>query len=275
MSAILKAGVVGWPVSHSLSPRLHNFWLEKYNIGGEYKAYPVEPKNLTEFIFSIRGDNNFRGVNLTIPHKEAVIDFLDYVDGTAKNIGAVNTIINKDGKLRGTNTDAYGFAENIKPYITGNKKAVVLGAGGAARAVCFALGELCFEQIVISNRTLDRAKNLSSVINSPSSIADWESRSEILQGADLLVNTTSLGMKGKEELNIDLFLLPKTALVTDIVYSPLLTPLLAQAQDRGNPVTDGLGMLLHQAVPAFEAWFGVRPEVNEELRKHVLCGIAQ
>ncbi len=276
----MRAGVLGWPVSHSLSPRLHNFWLKKYNINGEYKAYPVEPENLEDFISKMRDDRNFRGVNLTIPHKEKVMGLLDEVDDIAKNIGAVNTIINENGKLRGTNTDAYGFAENIKPFIEDKKKAVVLGAGGAAKAVCFALNELGFEEIIITNRTSARADHLSSAIRHPLSVADWKKRSDILQDAYLLVNTTSLGMTGKEKLEIDLSLLPKTALVTDIVYSPLVTPLLAQAQARGNKTVDGLGMLLHQAVPAFEAWFakelnGRRPEVTEALRNHVLSGMGQ
>ena len=275
MSNIIKAGVIGWPVSHSLSPRLHNFWLKKYNINGEYKAYPVEPDGLPEFIKNMRADENFRGVNLTIPHKEMVMDLLDIVDDTARQIGAVNTIINENGKLRGINTDAYGFSENIKPFIADNKKAVVLGAGGAAKAVCFALNEAGFKDVIITNRTISRAESLSSVIRNLSSVVDWEKRSEILHDTDLLVNTTSLGMTGKEKLEIDLSLLPKTALVTDIVYSPLITPLLAQARDRGNPTIDGLGMLLHQAVPAFEAWFGIRPEVDIELRNHVLSGMAQ
>ena len=275
MSNIIKAGVIGWPVSHSLSPRLHNFWLKKYNINGEYKAYPVEPGGLPEFIKNMRADENFRGVNLTIPHKEIVMDLLDIVADAARKIGAVNTIINENGKLCGINTDAYGFAENIKPFIADKKKAVVLGAGGAAKAVCFALNEAGFKDVIITNRTISRAESLSSVIRNLSSVVDWEKRSEILHGVDLLVNTTSLGMTGKEPLEINLSLLPKTALVTDIVYSPLITPLLAQARDRGNPAVDGLGMLLHQAVPAFEAWFGIRPEVDVELRNHILSGMAQ
>jgi shikimate dehydrogenase len=269
-SDLKKAGVVGWPVAHSLSPRLHGYWLKKYSISGEYKAYGVEPDNLPEFISSLRENENFHGVNLTIPHKEAVIRLLDRIDDTAQAIGAVNTVIARDGKLFGTNTDAYGFAENIRPHIVGRKKAVVLGAGGAAKAVIVALKNLGFEEIIITNRTLERAKALSSVIRHPSSAIHWEKRGEILKGADLLVNTTSLGMTGKEPLEIDLSLLPRNSLVTDIVYSPLITPLLAQAQARGNSIVDGLGMLLHQAVPAFAAWFGVEPEVTGELRQYVL-----
>lgn len=273
MSSIKKAGVVGFPVKHSLSPRLHGFWLDKYKIAGEYKHYEVKPEELAEFIDNLRMDKDFVGVNLTIPHKEAVMGLLDDIDDLAHAIGAVNTVINDNGILIGKNTDAYGFAENIRNSVSETKKAVVLGAGGAAKAVIFALKGLGFEQVFITNRTKKRAEELASVIRHPLSIIDWEKRSEILQDADLLVNTTSLGMTGKEPLEIDLSLLPKTALVTDIVYSPLETQLLAQARTSGNSTVDGLGMLLHQAVPAFEAWFGVKPEVTEELRQYVLAGI--
>lgn len=272
MTSIKKAGVVGWPVSHSLSPRLHNYWLKKYNIAGEYKAYPVEPENLVEFIENLRKDKDFVGVNLTIPHKETVIKLLDETHDFAWVVEAANTIIVKDGELHGINTDDKGFMENIRASIVGNKKAVVLGAGGAAKAVIFALKIFGFEEIIVTNRTRERAERLAQWVEPNLQIADWEKRSEILENADLLVNTTSLGMTGKEPLEINLSLLPKTALVTDIVYSPLITPLLAQAQVRGNPIVDGLGMLLHQAVPAFEAWFGVRPEVTQELRQYVLSG---
>lgn len=277
MSSIKKAGVLGFPIAHSLSPRLHGFWLKKYNIAGEYKAYEVPPENLAEFIETLRKDKDFVGVNLTVPHKEAVMGLVDEVDFLANVIGAVNTVIYDKGILVGKNTDAYGFAENIRNSVTGTKKAVVLGAGGGAKAVIFALKQLGFEQVIITNRTRTRAEELSSTIDYPLSVMYWEKRSEILIDADLLVNTTSLGMTGKEPLEIDLSLLPTTALVTDIVYSPLITPLLAQAQARGNRVVDGLGMLLHQAVPAFEAWFtkelaGRKPEVTEELRQHVLSG---
>ncbi len=267
MSNIKKAGVVGWPVAHSLSPHLHGYWLKKYNIAGEYNAYPVEQERLSEFIENLRTDKDFAGVNLTIPHKEAVMAFLDSIDDVALAIGAVNTVISDNGKLRGTNTDAYGFAENIRPFITAKKKAVVLGAGGAAKAIIFALNQLGFSEIIITNRTLERAENLLSAISHPLSVSEWEKRSEILQGADLLVNTTSLGMTGKEPLDIDLALLPKTALVTDIVYNPLITPLLEQSQERGNPTIDGLGMLIHQGAAAFKEWFGVLPEATEELKQ--------
>ena len=265
-----KAAVIGFPVKHSLSPRLHGFWLDKYKIAGEYTAIEIPPEGLSDFI-STMAEKGFCGVNVTVPHKEKVMELLDGVDDFASTIRAVNTIVIKDdGKLFGKNTDVGGFIRNIIPHITGKKKAVVLGAGGAAKSIVHALRMLNFEQIIITNRTKGRADRLiDNCYLTGTRVADWESRHTILQDADLLVNTTSLGMTGKEPLDIDLSLLPTTALVTDIVYNPLITPLLAQAQARGNPIVDGLGMLLHQAVPAFEAWFGVRPIVDDELRKYI------
>ena len=265
---IKKAAVIGYPISHSRSPILHRFWLKQYEIAGEYTAIEVPPEGLADFIKTMT-KNGFCGVNVTIPHKEAVINLLDEIDDTARKIGAVNTIIADNGKLLGKNTDAYGFAENILPFVRGKKKAVVLGAGGAARAVVYALHDIGFSEIVVTNRTLGRALELKDM-NIPITVVGWAKRTEALDNANLLVNTTSLGMAGKPTLEIDLSLLPKTALVTDIVYSPLMTNLLARAQARGNATVDGLGMLLHQAVPAFAAWFGVKPVVSDELRSAVL-----
>ena len=293
-----KAAVIGFPVKHSLSPRLHGFWLDKYKIAGEYTAIEIPPEGLSEFI-STMAENGYCGVNVTVPHKEKVMELLDDVEHLAQEVGAVNTIVVKDGKLIGRNTDVYGFKENIKLRITGTKKAVVLGAGGAARAVIFALYNIGFKQIIITNRTKERAEELAQDFPFLQT-SDWQSRSAILQDADLLVNTTSLGMSscgtqsvsaGSQQVEqdpvqpnlqnlasqddkiIDLSLLPKTALVTDIVYNPLITPLLEQAKARGNPIVDGLGMLLHQAVPAFEAWFGETPVVDDELRQYILQGL--
>lgn len=267
MSNRKKAGVVGWPVSHSLSPLMHNYWLERYKINAEYKAYPVEPESLPEFIENLHKDKDFAGVNLTIPHKEKVMALLDEVDDLAKVIGAVNTVINDNGKLRGTNTDAYGFAENIRPHIKGTKKAIIFGAGGAARAVSKALLDLEFSNIIITNRTLAKADNISQQFDNKLEVVSWEECNAFFTDADLLVNTTSLGMTGKESLDVDLSLLPKTALVTDIVYNPLITTLLKQARERGNPTVDGLGMLIHQGAEAFKEWFGILPEVTEELKQ--------
>jgi len=267
---MLKAGVVGWPVSHSLSPRLHSYWLETYGIAGEYIPYPVTAVGLPAFIAGLR-NSDISGVNLTIPHKETVIALLDEVDEIAASIGAVNTVVVRDGKLYGSNTDLYGFTENIFPHVKATGKAVVLGAGGAAKSVCRALQNMGFARIVVLNRTEDRAQAMISELKGEGLATQrWQERSIALGGADLLVNTTSLGLKNSDALDIDLSSLPKNALVTDIVYNPLITPLLAQAQLRGNPTVDGLGMLMYQAVPGFEAWFGVRPEVTAELKAHLL-----
>lgn len=263
-----KAGVIGHPIAHSLSPKLHNYWLKKYNINGEYKAYDVAPAALADFIGSMVG-KNFSGCNITVPHKEAALRLIDDIDPLAEKIGAINTLIVRDGKISGSNTDVVGFSENIKPHITGTKKAVILGAGGASRAVIVALQQLGFSHITITNRTREKSLELAKKFTLET--ATWEHRADVLQDADLLVNTTSLGLAGKSPLEIDLALLPKSALVTDIVYAPLITPLLDDAQARGNKIVDGLGMLLHQAAPGFAAWFGVKPEVTNELRQFILA----
>jgi shikimate dehydrogenase len=267
---VLRAGVIGWPVSHSLSPKLHTYWLEKYSIEGEYAGYEVEPNDLESFLFGL-ADRGMRGCNLTLPHKEAALSLVTTLDDSARLIGAVNTIVvQKDGSLKGSNTDAYGFSENIKPYLKGKQKAVMLGAGGAARAVLYALKTMGFEEIVVVNRTFERAERLVQGLGRGMVVELWENRSEILRSADLLVNCTSLGLKNSPPLTLDLALLPMYAVVTDIVYNPLITPLLADAKAKNYQIVDGLGMLLHQAVPGFEAWFGRKPEVTQELREHLL-----
>ena len=266
----LRACVMGWPVSHSLSPKLHGYWLKYYAIEGVYTAREVLPEVLGTALRELH-KNGWRGSNLTIPHKEAALGYVDHLDDAAKAIGAVNTVVVHDGKLYGSNSDAYGFTENIRAYLPERtKKAVILGAGGAAKAVCYALLQLGFTDIHISNRSLPRAKEIARQFGGVVTCVPWEKRKSALMDADLLVNATSLGMTGKEALILDLDPLPKHALVTDIVYAPLMTPLLETAKARGNPVVDGLGMLLHQAVPGFEAWFGVRPEVTRALRNAVL-----
>lgn len=264
------AGVIGWPVSHSLSPALHNYWLREHGLAGNYVALPVEPSRLQEILpgLPLLG---FRGVNLTLPHKQDVLPMLAGIDDVARAIGAANTLIfTREGAAYGMNTDAYGFIENIRPHLPERRgKAVMLGAGGAARAVAYALIQEGFSEILVINRTSDKAQSLASDFPGLTA-APWEQRHAILASASLLVNTTSLGMSGQPPLELNLSALPQHALVTDIVYSPLMTPLLMAAQSRGNPVVDGLGMLLHQAVPAFEAWFGIRPRVTRKLREHVL-----
>ncbi len=267
------AGVVGWPVEHSLSPRLHGYWLEHYGIDGAYVPLAVRPE---AFARALRGlaDLGFQGVNVTLPHKEAALEACDEVDGLAQRIGAVNTVTLADGRLVGSNSDAFGFMENLRQALPGwaatAAPAVVLGAGGAARAVAAALLEAGAPEIRLANRTAARAEALAAALGGPLRVIPWEHRAAALEGAGLLVNTTTLGMHGQAMLDIDLAHLPPEAPVTDIVYVPLETPLLGAARARGNPAVDGLGMLLHQARPGFEAWFGVRPEVTAAQRAFVL-----
>ncbi|MBL4894255.1 MAG: shikimate dehydrogenase [Emcibacter sp.] len=273
----IKAGVVGWPISHSLSPRLHSYWLQKYNLDGEYLAYEVKPEELGDFIKSLP-KKNITGLNLTVPHKEIVFPFLDDVDDVARKIGAVNTIIVRDGRLYGTNTDGYGFLtnlmENAPEWSAESGPAVIIGAGGAARAAIVSLLEAGVPEIRLINRTKSRAEKLGDIYeDSRLKICDWQDRSKSLSDAALLVNTTTLGMKGQPALDIDLTALPVSAVVYDIVYNPLETDLLKQAASRGNHCVDGLGMLLYQAAPAFQAWFGKQPTVDQSLRDHVLAGL--
>jgi shikimate dehydrogenase len=269
------AGVMGWPVSHSLSPRLHNYWLDYYKIDGMYIPLPVDPKDIGDVV-KMLPKIGLRGFNLTLPHKELVIPYLDYVDDDAKAIGAVNTVlIASDGTLQGMNTDAYGFIRNIQPHIgTHKNKAVVLGAGGASKAVCYALIKEGYKQVVLANRTTDKAEALARQFGTTIRVAEWQERDSLLADADLLVNTTSLGMEGQPSLELSLEKLPVTAVVTDIVYTPLVTPLLRTARDRGHTVVDGLGMLIHQAIPAFRTWFALKPEITPELRPHLLKAVA-
>jgi shikimate dehydrogenase len=271
----LKAAVIGWPVKHSLSPRLHGYWLKQYGIAGSYDAIEVEPENLVHFLGTL-ASNRFCGVNLTVPHKETALDCVDIIQTLAVRVGAINTIIiNADGKCEGRNTDVFGFTENLKQggYKPDERPVTLLGAGGAARAALVALIDMGVKEIRIVNRTLEKSKNLSNYFPDTSiPIYQWNS-SRALENAGLLVNATSLGMAGQPPLAIDLDALPCDAFVSDMVYAPLMTELLLKSQKRGNPVIDGLGMLLHQARPAFAAFFGEDPEVTPELRQHVLNGV--
>ncbi|WP_419903172.1 shikimate dehydrogenase [Kiloniella sp.] len=273
------AGVVGWPISHSKSPRLHGYWLDKLAIDGAYLPLAIESNN---FENSLNGLKNagFQGVNVTVPHKEAALKYCDEVDPLAFRIGAVNTIVFKNGRSYGSNTDAYGFIENLRQNSENlefsTAKVVVLGAGGAARGVIVALQDAGVPEILLVNRTKSRSEALAADLSigheGNIQVVDWEKRSEILSDVNLLVNTTSLGMAGQPPLELDLSDLPLNAVVTDIVYAPLITPLLELARSRGNPIVDGLGMLLHQARPGFEAWFSQKPEVTSALREFVLNG---
>ncbi len=273
------AGVMGWPVSHSLSPVLHGHWLDGLGIDGAYVPLAVAPENFAEVLRAL-AKMGFRGVNVTVPHKEAALAAVDDADALARRIGAVNTVIvGADGKLTGTNTDGFGFLENLKEGAPGWNPAagpaVVLGAGGAARAVVVALTDAGVPDIKLINRTRARADRMAQDLGGPVTVHDWNDRAAVLAAANLLVNTTTLGMTGKDPLEISLDALPVAALVNDIVYAPLETGLLAAARARGNPVVDGLGMLLHQARPGFEAWFGQAPRVTADLRARILVHLGQ
>jgi shikimate dehydrogenase len=278
MLHILRAGVMGWPVGHSLSPRLHGFWLAELGIGGTYEAIPVEPENFAAELKDL-AQKGFRGVNVTVPHKQAALAAVDTADGPARRIGAVNTIVvEDDGTLTGSNTDGFGFIENLcaglDNWSAAAGPAVMIGAGGAARAIAAALIDGGAPELRLVNRTLSKAAAIARDIGGPIEAFPWQDRSQVLEGAALLVNATTLGMTGGRPLGLDLTALPTEALVTDIVYTPLATPLLKDAMARGNPTRDGLGMLLHQARPGFAAWFGVEPRVTEALRAHVLEGVS-
>lgn len=268
------AGVMGWPVGHSLSPRVHGYWLKQYGIDGAYLPLPVRPEDFVEALKALP-KLGFSGVNVTVPHKELALATMATVTDNARRIGAVNTVvIQQDGTLRGENTDAFGFIENLKSvekaWTVAEGPAVIFGAGGAARAVCAALLDEGIQELRLCNRNRDRAAALAADLGGPITLTPWEARMEALENTALLVNTTTLGMVGHPALDVDLKRLPEDAVVTDIVYNPLKTHLLAAAEKRGNMVIDGLGMLLHQARPGFSAWFGVDPEVTEDLRAFVL-----
>lgn len=262
------AGILGWPVGHSRSPRLHGLWLRRHGIDGAYLPLPVRPERFAEAVRSL-ADLGFRGANVTIPHKEAAFAACDRVDPTAHRAGAVNTLVFRDGQIEGSNTDGWGFLANCADRAPGwrpaDGPAVILGAGGSARAIAAALLDAGCPGVTLVNRTPARAAALARQLGGPIAVADRPP----LDGAALLVNTTSLGMPGQPPLEIGLAALPATAVVADIVYVPRETPLLAAARARGLVAVDGLGMLLHQARPGFEAWFGVAPAVDAELREFV------
>jgi shikimate dehydrogenase len=276
------AGIMGWPVGHSLSPRLHGFWLRRHWIDGAYVPLAVEPDRLEQALRALPA-LGFRGVNLTIPHKEPALAMVDRATPVATRIGAVNTVVVTADGLLGDNTDGYGFMASLAAGATGwrakDGPAVLLGAGGAARAIAVALIDAGAPELRVVNRTQERAEKLAGQLGDIArehgaalTVLPWQDRNA-LAGASLLVNTTSLGMTGQPPLELDLQRLPRAALVTEIVYNPLETVLLAAARARGHAVVDGLGMLLHQARPGFRVWFGVDPEVSEELRTTVLAGL--
>lgn len=273
--AALKAFVCGHPIAHSRSPMIHGYWLEQYGIDGSYTAIDVAPADFPAFLNGLAAAG-LRGGNVTIPHKEAAFAGVQRRDEAAEQIGAVNTLWFEDGVLWGGNTDAHGFAANLDHLAPGWAKddvAVVLGAGGASRAIIHALKQRGFKDIRIVNRTIMRAVELVQQFGTGVSAHPQAATSELLGDASLLVNTTALGMHGNEGLPADPAALPDHAIVTDIVYVPLETPLLAAARARGLKTVDGLGMLLHQAVPGFERWFGRRPEVTAGLRNLIVADL--
>jgi shikimate dehydrogenase len=266
----LLAGVMGWPVMHSRSPRLHNYWLAKYGLIGTYVPLAIKAEGLRAALRALPA-LGFSGCNLTIPHKEAAFEIVDEVDPLARRIGAINcVVVRADGSLFGRNNDGWGYIESIVEaaprWRADAGPIVVIGAGGGARAVVVGLAERGAKDIRLVNRTLDRAKQLERAVGAPVRAVDWAKRADALDGAVMLVNTTSQGMVGQPALDVALDTLPKTALVSDIIYIPKETPLIAAARARGNPTVNGLGMLLNQARPAFRDWFGVMPEVTPELR---------
>jgi shikimate dehydrogenase len=263
------AGLLGWPVAHSRSPVIHNFWLQQHGIPGRYVLFPVPPERVGE---ALRGLSalSLRGCNVTTPHKQAVMPFLDRVDPLAKRIGAVNTIVvGEDGSLSGFNNDGNGFIQSVRDASPGwrpdSGPVVVVGAGAASRAIVASLAHQGAREIRLVNRTHDKAVALAAAIGPPVAAYSWEQRASLLEGAALLVNATDRGMAGKGELDLDLARLPADAVVGDIIYTPPVTGLLAAAKARGHVTVNGLGLLLNQARPAFEAWFGVMPSISPAL----------
>ena len=269
----LRAGVMGWPIAHSKSPRLHGFWLRRYGIDGAYDPVPVPPGTFEEKLRRLIAEG-WRGANVTIPHKEAALAAADEATPRARAIGAANTLVfGPGGLILADNTDAFGFLENLKdraPAWRPDRPALVLGAGGASRAVVHALFEAGAPEIRLANRTVARAEALAAAFGPRVRVLPFAEAGSHLAGAGLIVNTTSLGMKGAPPLELDLAGAPPDALATDIVYTPLVTPFLEAAAARNLAIVDGLGMLLHQARPGFAAWFGVEPRVDEALRKVML-----
>ncbi len=270
------ACLIGWPAAHSRSPLIHHYWLRTLGIEGGYVIEAVPPDELKDFLFRL-SHRGFVGANVTIPHKERALA-LSKPDERARAVGAANTLWFADGELCSTNTDVEGFINNLDASAPGWDRcedALVLGAGGSARAVVFGLLERGIKRVHLANRTVERARALADQFGARVVPVGWDAIGGLLPRAGLLVNTTSLGMHGQPALELDVGLLPSHAVVADIVYVPLQTPLLAAASARGLKTADGLGMLLHQAVRGFELWFGRRPEVTAELRSLVEADLAK
>ncbi|MDO5621641.1 MAG: shikimate dehydrogenase [Paracoccus sp. (in: a-proteobacteria)] len=275
LAQIPLAGVIGWPVAHSRSPVLHQHWLDRYNIPGHYVPLPIQHDHLAEVLHAMPR-MGFVGANVTIPHKEAVLALADIVTDRAALIGAANTLIFRpDGKIHADNTDGYGFIANIRQMAPGwipeLGPTALIGAGGAARAVVASLLEAGVTELRIANRTRVRAEQIKAEFGARVVVYDWAQVGNMMEGATTVVNATSMGMTGKPPLRVPMDALAPGTLVTDLVYTPLDTPFLLEARARGCEIVDGLGMLLHQAAPGFERWFGTRPEVDEDLRQAVLA----
>jgi len=270
-----QAFVIGHPIAHSRSPVIHRYWLQQAGLSGGYAPVDVAPEDLPSFFLALKaGTSGFIGGNVTVPHKEAVLDLVDEIDETARQIGAVNTVWLEDGRLMATNTDSLGFAANLDEVAPGwnrGKRAIVFGAGGASRAVIHALLARSFDEVFVVNRTKTRASALAERFGPRVSAHGMDELAYLMKGADLFVNTTTLGMEGTEVPSIDFSAMTEGGLVTDIIYVPLETPLLAMAKRQGLATADGLGMLLHQAVPGFQKWFGIKPVVTPELRELVIA----
>ncbi|MEE8309545.1 MAG: shikimate dehydrogenase [Hyphomicrobium sp.] len=270
------ACVIGWPVEHSRSPLLHGYWLKKYGIDGAYTKRAVAPEAVADFLRSLRA-NGYVGCNVTVPHKAAAFSVADEREDSANAISAANTLWLSDGKLVAANTDTYGYMTNLSQQAPGwdrrDAPVSILGAGGAARAIVFGFLDAGVSEIRVFNRTRARAETLAQQFGSCIKVLDWSEREAGSRDSAVLVNTTTIGMNGAGTLDLDLAGFDPECVVSDIVYVPLETELLRKAKSQGLRTVDGLGMLLHQGVPGFEKWFGVRPEVTDELRNLIVCDI--
>lgn len=273
----IKAGVVGYPVKHSLSPVIHTHWINKYDLEGSYEHIEIAPDDFDQVITKFKDEQIFDGFNVTLPYKQRIMDFCDELDDTARKIGAVNTVSFKGGRMTGKNTDAFGFTENLKSFILDfdftKAPALVLGAGGAARAIVYGLRDSGVNEIYIANRTAEKSGILVNDFGNNDCkchVVDWNDRLKFAGRCGLIVNTTSLGMTGKGALDFDVSGLADDTCVYDIVYAPLYTQILQDARARNLDIVTGIGMLLHQARPAFESWFGVMPDVDDALVSKVM-----
>ena len=274
-SPFVLAGVMGWPVAHTRSPAIHNHWIARHGLKGAYVQLPVHPDRLEAALRGLPA-LGFAGCNVTVPHKVSAMHFMDELHPTAQRVAAINTIVvQPDGSLLGMNNDGAGYIQSLRdadPTWRGDAgPALVLGAGGAARAIVVALLDEGVPELRITNRTLERAQALAEAFGERVKVVPWAERNEAMAGVSLLVNTTTQGMHGQPPLDVALDALPAAAMVSDAIYIPMETPLLAQARLRGHRTVNGLGMLLNQARPAFKAWFGVMPEITPELRAAILA----